>query len=678
MRKVGVMDISPYATKEEAHIRLRFLEKEIARHNELYFIHDAPEISDDAFDSLVRERDVLRKELNIPEDTSIAPVVVSSLEKAEHTKRMYSLDKAHSEEELLAFITKLENEFGSLTYWVDVKLDGLAVELIYNNGILTKAITRGDGTIGEVVTHSVQTIYNIPKHLSNAPEYLEVRGEIILPKDVFQDVNMMQIQKGEKPFANPRNAASGTIRQLDARVAQQRALEFYAYNIGNTTGISFETQEQSMQYLAHLGFALPQGAQCLASARDIWNLYQTIVEQREGIPYETDGIVIKVNSFEIQEILGHTARSPRFALAMKFPARYAQTKILDIALHVGRTGIITPVAHLEPVEVAGVTVSKATLHNRDEIKAKDIRIGDYVLIKRAGDVIPYIVNSIPELRTIHSQPFIFPTHCPSCNSELSFSDKEVGVYCININCPAVAVQKCIHFISQAGFDIKGFGKQWVQTFYDKGILTTIVDIFSLSYDTIVHLEGMGHLSATNLLQSIESAKQHCTLPKLIYALGIRHVGEQTAKSLAKHFQNINAIARATQEELIEIHDIGVEVASSIHSFFQNQYNQELIQQLQEYGINPTEESKEDTLSNSLFAGKTIVFTGTLSLPRKTATQMVEELGAHVVSSISSKVDILIVGESAGSKLIKARALGIEVLDEQHFLDIYTTHKEQER
>lgn len=665
------MNISSYGTKEEALSRIAFLEQEIARHNELYFLHDAPEISDDAFDALVKERDTLLAHFHLPQATSIAPTVVSSLEKAKHTKKMYSLDKAHSQEEFYAFITKIEKEFGALQYWVDVKLDGLAVELIYRKGILTTAITRGDGIIGEVVTHSVMTIANIPKTLPTPIDYLEVRGEIILSKDVFQDVNLAQIEKGEKPFANPRNAASGSIRQLDARIAQQRALEFYAYAIGTVTGITFETQQASMHYLSNAGFSLPQDAQCVDSANHIWNLYEKILNKREEFPYEIDGIVIKVNSFEVQEALGHTARSPRFALAMKFPARYAQTRLLDIVLQVGRTGIITPVAHLEPVEVSGVVVSKATLHNRDEIEAKDIRIGDYVLIKRAGDVIPYIVNSIPELRTPDSTPFIFPMHCPSCDSILSFSDAEVGIYCTNINCPAVAVQKCIHFISKAGLDIKGFGKQWVNILYEKGILRTITDIFSLPYDILITLDGMGELSATNLLNSIEHAKEQCTLPKFIYALGIRHVGEQTARALATHFHTIDALMNATQEELITIHDVGTEVASSIYSFFQNPYNQELIQQLKEYGINPQEQKKEGINKESIFLNKTIVFTGTLSLPRNTAKQMVEELGASVVSAISSKVDILIVGESAGSKLTKAQALGIEILNEEQFLSLYT-------
>ena len=670
------MDISSYATKEEALQRISFLEQEIARHNELYFIHDSPEISDDAFDALVKERDALCDQFHFPKDMSIAPTIISSLEKATHTKKMYSLEKAHSEAELQTFITRIEKEYGPLQYWIDTKLDGLAVELIYQHGILTKAITRGDGTIGEVVTHSVQTVHNIPKSLSNAPEYLEVRGEIILPKDVFQEVNIIQIKKGEKPFANPRNAASGTIRQLDARIAQQRALEFYAYNIGTAQGMNFSTHEQSMLYLHALGFALPQEAQSLNSLHEIYNLYQKILQQREEIPYEIDGIVIKVNSLKIQEALGYTARSPRFALAMKFPARYAQTKIIDISVHVGRTGIITPVAQLEPIEVSGVVVSKATLHNKDEIIAKDIRIGDHVIIKRAGDVIPYIVNSIPELRSPTSVPFIFPHRCPSCDSILSFSENEVGVYCININCPAVAIQKCIHFVSKAGLDIKGFGKQWVQTLYDKQILSNIADIFSLSYNILVNIEGMGDISATNLLQAIEYAKQHCSLSKLIYALGIRHVGQQTAKSLASHFRNIDALALARQEELIAIHDIGNEVASSIYSFFQNPYNQELIRQLQQYGLNPIENIHSSSYKETPFTNKVLVFTGTLSIPRHIATQMAEQLGATVLSTLSSKVHILIVGKSAGSKLTKAKDLGIEILDEAHFLDICTLYTEK--
>lgn len=665
------MDRAKYSTKEEALQRIAFLEREIAKHNELYFIYDAPEISDDSFDMLVRERDILLEQFHLPRNTSIAPTVVSSLEKAEHKQKMYSLEKAHSREELDAFITRITNEFGSIEYWLDVKLDGLAVELRYHDGIFTQAITRGDGLVGEVVTHSVRTIANIPQRIASS-HYLEVRGEIILPKDAFQQVNMLQIQRGEKPFANPRNVASGSIRQLDARIAQERALEFYVYSIGEHDISSLTTQEDAMRYASSLGFALPQGAQCVHSADDIWEIYHNILTQRESIPYEIDGLVIKVNSFAIQEALGYTARAPRFALAMKFPARYAQTKILNISMHVGRTGIITPVAQLEPVELAGVMVSKATLHNKSEIEAKDIRLDDYVLVKRAGDVIPYIINSIPELRSPTSEPFIFPTQCPSCSSPLYFSQEEVGVYCTNINCPAVAVQKCIHFVSKAGFDIQGFGKQWVHTLYRRKILTTIADIFTLSYDSIVTLDGMGETSATNLLQAIEDAKASITLPKLLYALGIRHIGEQTAKALAKHFQSIDAIMQASQEELIAIHDIGIHMASSIRSFFENPSNCALIAELRAHGINPQEQSSPQEVEENPFMNKSIVFTGTLSIPRKTAIAMVETLGAKVLSAISSNVDILIVGDSAGSKLTKAQQLGIEILNEAEFIAMYTS------
>lgn len=659
-------------THEEMMHRLQSLNLQIKHHNELYFLHDAPEISDDEFDALVKERDTLIQQLQLPQETSIAPFVVSSLEKAPHRQKMYSLEKAHSKEELLAFCHKIEKEYGPLQYWVDVKLDGLAVELIYEHGILTRAITRGDGSIGEIVTHTVQTISTIPLTLqhSSIPDYLEVRGEIILPKEAFQNVNLMQIQRGEKTFANPRNAASGTIRQLDARIAKERALQFYVYNIGEYSGHPMDTQEQSMIYLHALGFSLPHASACFDSSDSLWNIYSSILDSREQFEYEIDGIVIKVNSFAIQQELGFTARSPRFALAMKFPARYAQTKILDIAVHVGRTGIITPVAHLEPVEIAGVIVSKATLHNKDEIQEKDIRIGDTVLVKRAGDVIPYIVNSIPEKRTPDIIPFTFPTLCPSCATPLFFSSQEVGVYCTNIMCPAVAVQKCIHFVSKSAFDIQGFGKQWVQILFDKKILTSVADIFTLDYNDIVTIDGMGELSARNLLLAIQQAKELVSLSKLIYALGIRHVGEQTAKALAKHYKSIDTLMLTSQQELLTIHDIGVEIASSILSFFANPVNIALIQTLQKHGINPSEHDTMLSVQDNILRNKTVLFTGTLSISRNNATKMAEHLGARVVSAISSNVDFLIVGESAGSKLQKALALNINIMNEEQFMNIY--------
>ncbi|MGL4722632.1 MAG: NAD-dependent DNA ligase LigA [Desulfovibrionaceae bacterium] len=656
--------------------RVSLLQESISRHNTLYFYGDTQEISDDEFDLLVQELTALEKQYPLLQENSvlsqITSTVVSSLETARHTQRMYSLEKAHSKEEYDAFIQRIiKLTHSDIAFWIDTKLDGIAIELLYKKGVLAQALTRGDGEIGEIVTHTVKTIKNIPHVLqhNSIPDYLEVRGEIIINSNDFQKLNEHNIQEGKKIFATPRNAASGSIRQLDATITKKRPLEFYAYGIGEySTDLSFTTQHEIMSYLQECSFSIPLYSKYIENSAEIWTYYTHIENVREELPHEIDGVVVKINSLDIQSELGYTAKSPRWAIALKFPARYAHSTILSIEIQVGRTGILTPVAILEPVLVGGVTVRRATLHNQEEIEHKDIRIGDAVLIKRAGDVIPYVVHSIPEKRTSSQIPFVFPSICPVCHTAVLHIQEEVGVYCPNISCPAVAKQRIIHFVSKGGFDIQGFGKQWIHILYENSLLHDPSDIFSLSKEILCQLDRMGEKSADNLLHAITKAKTTTPFSKYIYALGIRHVGEQTAKTLATTYFSLERLMQAKHEELEMLPDIGNKVASSLCSFFSTPANILLIEKLQQYDIVPIQ--REPVTIHTVLSHKKILFTGTLqNITRKEAKIKAEEMGAFVLTSFSKKVDILVIGDSPGSKVKKAEEANIEIITENDFLSL---------
>ena len=691
-------------------------------HGWRYYVQDDPEISDAAYDALFRELVLLEEQypaLKTPDSPTlrVGGAVLDSLPTRAHSLRMYSLDNVFNMEEWREFVQKMlrllpgRNE-AELAFWMEPKMDGLAMELIYENGVLACALTRGDGEVGEDVTANMRTVKNIPLRLRPAssgvgdlPLRLEVRGEVVMAKQDFAALNARQEARGAKPFANPRNAAAGSVRQLDSSIAAERSLRFLAYGVGQVIwpggaapALPWTTQQETMLGVRDFGFSIaPRAALCdSAAAVEAW--YHALTVERDAFPFELDGAVAKANSLLLQEKLGFTARAPRFAVAFKFAAMQAATALEDIQIQVGRTGVLTPVAVLAPVNVGGVVVARATLHNEDEIKAKDVRIGDTVLVQRAGDVIPEVVGPLPEKRTGAEREFIFPSICPECGNHVHRAQGEAAWRCVNRACPAVRRESIKHFVSKAGLDIQGVGGRWVEQLIDLGLLQTPADLFRLKEETLRGLDRMGEKSAANFIAALQEAKNAATLPRFFAALGIRHVGEQTAKGLARAFGSVDALAEATEEQLCRVPDVGPEVAAAIDDFFAEAGNRQLLADLKELGLWPVMVAKarpaprpsgaiSPTSQNSLLTlleapqeaagvpaaevgpleGKTLLFTGSLSMPRGEAKRLAEAAGADVVAGVSRKLDFLVVGEEPGSKLDKARALGISILDEQEFL-----------
>jgi DNA ligase (NAD+) len=664
--------------------RVRLLRERIERHNHLYHVLDAPEISDAAYDALFRELQSLEEahpelaDANSP-TRRVGGAPASAFASRAHRQRMYSLDNALTEEDWLAFADRVDRLLPGrdMDYYADPKFDGLAMELIYENGRFAAALTRGDGETGEDITANMRTVRNIPMDLGPhaarsglaLPELLEVRGEVVITKADFHALNDRQMEEGLKVFANPRNAAAGSARQLDPNVTAARPLKFFAYGLGETRFApcvpGFGTHGQAMAALQGYGFAVAKEGR-LAKAGELYAYFRELGERREELPFEIDGLVAKVDRLDFQAELGFTARSPRWAIALKFPARQAQTRLAAIEVQVGRTGVVTPVAILEPVSVGGVTVSRATLHNQDEIRAKDVRPGDTVVVQRAGDVIPEVVGPVLDKRPEGLAEFVFPNNCPSCASPLTRLPGEAAWRCLNLACPAVGKQNLIYFVSKAGLDIQGVGKKWVEILADKDMVSSPADLFGLKAEDLLGLERMGEKLAGNFIAQIGQARSQATLAKLISALGIRQVGAQTAKTLAERFADLDALGRATAEELTELKDIGPEVAASVLAFFANPQNSELLSRFKDIGLWPaggTPKSADGPLS-----GKTFLFTGTLDgLPRPKAQAMVEAAGGKVLSAVSKKLDYLVAGAEPGSKLDKAGKLGVAVLDKEKFL-----------
>lgn len=676
--------------------RLDFLKKELKRHNSLYHTFDNPEISDQEYDALFKELVGLEEKYPefVTKDSPTQKVggeVLSYLEKAKHRLRMYGLDNVFGREEYEDFIQKGKNYFQKEnthkelnlqqldTWWADPKLDGLAAEIIYENGELVMALTRGDGEEGEVITSAVKTIRNVPQHLGeNLPfSRIEVRGEVLMLKRDFEKLNEKQKMLKQKTFANPRNAAAGTLRQLDTRITAERKLIFLAYGVGQVlvsgvqdeTGLTlWKTQQELMQGLAKLGFAVSHESMLCENSAQAFEFCQKMETVRDTLPYELDGVVYKLNNRLAQQVLDFTARSPRFAVAWKFSSRKAETVLKAITIQVGRTGVLTPVAELEPVSIGGVTVSRATLHNEEELRNLDVRVGDTVLVQRAGDVIPDILSVNLEKRPEHTEEFVFPQECPVCHSKAVRYKGEAAWRCVNIDCPAQKVQGIIHFVSKAGLDISGVGEKWVEKLVEIGRVKNIADLFTVTVKELLLFEGMGEVSAQKFVDSLNEAKHTATLSRFIAALGIRLVGEQTAKTLAQAFENVEDLANASLENLQTLQDIGPEVANSIKSYFQSQEKQEILARLKSYGLDPQRQQTVQTAETAL-TGKTVLFTGTLSKPRQEFEKMAEEAGAKLLSSVSKNLDYLIVGEKAGSKLEKAQKLGVRTLTEQEFLEL---------
>lgn len=636
-----------------------------------YYVLDQPSMSDQEYDRYYQELVALEDEFPQYRDPNsitqrVGGVVLDAFTKVEHKRTMLSLGNAFNLEDLHAFDERVREVVPKARYVVELKIDGLAMSLIYRDGRFVQALTRGDGVVGEDVTHNVKTIPSIPMHIPLQGE-VEVRGEVYMPNASFQMLNEEREKNGEELFANPRNAAAGSIRQLDSSVAAKRKLDAFWYYFVNAQEYDIHSHEEALQKMSEMHLRVNPLRKVCDSIDEVWQFIEEITEQRNDLPYAIDGMVIKVDDLDAQNRLGSTVKVPRWAIAYKFPAEEVITKLLDIVVTVGRTGRITPNAVLEPVRVAGTTVSAAQLHNEDMIKEKDIRIHDDVVVRKAGDIIPEVVRPLLERRNDTQAVYHFPTHCPICGSELIRFPEEAAHYCINQDCPARVVESMIHFASRDAMDIDTLGDKKVEFFHKQGFLNTIEDIYCLKEhrQDLIDLEGFKEKSVDKLLDAIEDSKQN-PLEDLIYGLGIRQVGKKAAKVLAKHFLSMDALMAANEEELVAIKDIGQITAESITAFFHEPKNMELIAHLKGYGLRMDTEAEQ--IQESSFSGKTVVLTGTLTqMTRNDAKALLESLGANVSGSVSKKTDLVIYGEAAGSKLTKANSLGVMTMDEDTFM-----------
>ena len=665
---------------EQASKRVDSLRQIINQHNYQYYVLDDPEIPDSEYDRLFNE--LIDIETKFPElvisnspTQRVGDAPLSEFDEIKHVIPMLSLANAFDEDEMQAFNKRINDrlETKSLVFSGETKLDGLAVSIRYEDAVLTTAATRGDGSIGENITHNIRTIQQIPLNLigDDVPELLEIRGEVFMTHKGFEELNNKQRAKDEKLFANPRNAAAGSLRQLDAKITAERPLSFFAYGIGEYKGnIEFVSHTQILNQLKLWGIPVSPESKELNNIDACLKYYKDIGERRNKLAYEIDGVVFKVNSLIQQQELGFVSRAPRWAIAYKFPPVEEMTKILDIEVQVGRTGAITPVARLEPVFVGGVTVTNATLHNLDEIKRKDVRVGDWVYIRRAGDVIPEVVRVIKEKRNNVTQ-FTMPKICPVCGSAVERNDGEAVFRCMGgISCSAQNIQAIIHFVSRKAMDIDGLGEKIVEQLTEIKLVNTVADLYTLTHEQLANLQRMGAKSAENVINAINKSRE-TTLERFIYALGIREVGEATARSLAQHFKDFKFIEKASTEELEKISDIGPIVAHNIHSFFQQEHNREIIEELKKHIHWQMPEAGQSTKLN----GMTFVITGTLaSMGRTEAKQKLLALGAKVSSSVSKKTNYIVCGESPGSKYEKAISLGIETINEAAFLEMIDEDK----
>ncbi len=666
-------------TREEAQKRIEELREEIHYHNYRYYILDDPVISDAEYDALMRELQRLEEQFPdlITPDSPTQRVGAPPAEEfatVPHTVPMLSLDNAMDEAEMRDFDDRVRKGLGlgadaKVEYVCEPKMDGAAVELVYENGRLVQGSTRGDGYTGEDITNNLRTIRTIPLRLVTrkvpAPQRLEVRGEVFMNIEDFERLNKEREMRGEPLFANPRNAAAGSLRQLDPSITAQRPLDIFCYGLGQVIGHVFETHWQILQTLHDWGLKVNQLSEVCRGVDEVIAYHQRMAERRDELPYEIDGVVIKVNRLDQQAILGEKTRSPRWAIAYKFEARQEVTQILDIVAQVGRTGAITPVAVMQPVEVGGVTVSRATLHNQDEIDRKDVRIGDWVVVQRAGDVIPEVVKVIKERRTGKEKPYRLPDRCPVCGGKVVRPPGEAVARCVNAACPAQVKERIRHFASKLAMDIDGLGDKLVNQLVDTGLVRDVADLYILKKEDLEQLERMGAKSAQNLIDAIDKSRQ-AKLDRFLYALGIRHVGEHMARVLAQRFGSLDRLMKATEEELLSVEGIGPEVAESVASFFAEKQNVDLIKRLIKNGVQV--ESLEEMPRDGKLKGKTFVFTGALSsMSRHEAEQLVEQLGGRAASSVSRNTDFVVVGENPGSKADRARALGVPMITEEEFL-----------
>ncbi len=663
----------------EIRQQLEALKEQIRYHNYRYYVLDDPEIPDIEYDRLFRELQQLEQQnpdLITPDSPTqrVGGEALKGFKQVHHSVSMLSLSNVFSDEELIAFDKRVVDalEISEVEYCVEPKLDGLAISLRYEHGILVQAATRGDGTIGEDVTHNIRTIDAIPLKLygDDYPDLIEIRGEVFMPKKGFEALNEKQAALGEKRFANPRNAAAGSLRQLDPSITATRPLSFYCYGLGEVSGEELATDHYAtLHRLKSWGIPVNNEIQTVTGYLGCKSYYDYIGNKRNDLPYEIDGVVYKVNSIRYQNELGFVSRAPRWATAHKFPAQEEMTRLIAIDIQVGRTGALTPVARLEPVYVGGVTVTNATLHNQDEINRKDVRVGDMVIVRRAGDVIPEVVGPILKMRPEHCEPYIIDAHCPICGSDAVKSDNESVLRCSGgLYCPAQRKEAIKHFASRRAMDIDGLGDKLVENLFELKMIHDVADLYTLSSQQLLSMERMGEKSIQNLINSIAASKA-AKLERLIFALGIREVGENTARTLATHFCDLPPLINASVEELIEIPDVGPVVANSIYNFFRQPHNIEVINKLINAGVHwqPLEKLE---IKDSAINGKTFVLTGTLStMTRNEAKEKLLKLGAKVVGSVSKKTDFVVAGEAAGSKLTKAEQLGVTVIDEDQLIQM---------
>ena len=656
--------------------KIEQLKEQLNRWSHEYYVEDKPTATDAEYDKAYHELLALEKEHPefVTADSPTQRVggeVLEQFQKVTHTNPMLSLSNAFSKEDLEEFdarLRKLTNR--AIEYVCELKIDGLSIALTYQNGQLQLGATRGDGTTGEDVTGNVRTIKSVPLSLKE-PWNIEVRGECYMPKKSFVALNESREEEGLEVFANPRNAAAGSLRQLDPKIAAKRNLSVFLYSSPSVEELNVSTQEELLEKMAEIGFVTnPERLKC-QTIDEVWNYIETIGAKRQELPYEIDGMVIKVNDFATQEEIGYTVKAPRWAIAYKFPAEEAQTVVRDVEWTVGRTGVVTPTAVMDPVQLAGTTVRRASLHNIDLMKERDIRLEDTVVIHKAGDIIPEVTRVILEKRPATSQPYEFPTTCPVCHEKLEHLEDEVAIRCLNPKCPAQLTEGMSHFVSRNAMNMSGIGPSIIKQLFEEGLVLDVADLYKLTLDQLLALDKIQQKSAENILEAIEKSKAN-SLERLLTGLGIRHVGTKAAKELAQHFGNMKALQEASIEQLLEIDGLGDIIAYSVKTYFEQPSVQELIQELQDRGVNMSYLGKtkaDSEASGHILSGKTVVLTGTLEqLTRQDAKEKLESLGAKVTGSVSKKTDVVIAGHSAGSKLDKANALGIEVWSEQQFLD----------
>ena len=651
--------------------RIKQLRQQLQDANEAYYLHDNPIMEDEVYDRLYRELQGLEEkypELITPDSPTqrIGGEVAEGFASVQHQIPLYSLENAFNEEEFRQWAARHQGE--AVEYVCELKIDGNALALTYENGVLVRGVTRGDGETGEEITNNVRTIPSIPLRLklNNPPARVEVRGEAFLPRQTFEKINQTRQAKGEAVFANPRNATSGTLRKFDPKVVAERKLDFFAYTlyvVEENSPWQPETQDYSLQVLEEMGFKVNPHRKVCQSLAEVEEFFREWEEKRNTLAYETDGVVVKINSYALQKRLGFTQKFPRWAIALKFPAEEAPSQIKAITVNVGRTGAVTPLAHLEPISLAGTTVQRATLHNSDFIRELDICIGDTVVVRKAGDIIPEIVRVLPELRPNDAQAFIMPKECPECGSRLVRPEGEAITRCVNASCPAILRGSLVHWASRDAMDIQGLGEKMVESLVSKGLVTSVADLYQLEVEGLVKLERVGEKSAGNLVSAIVQSKQQ-PWSRVLYGLGIRYVGKVNAGILAKKFPTVEKLAKASIEALQAVEGIGEEIARSLYQWFRIEANQRLIQELQNLGLNLGADQPTSEPITQPLAGKTFVLTGKFnSFTRKEAQTLIEQAGGKVNSSVSQKTDYVVVGEDSGSKQEKAEALNISQIGE---------------